>query len=37
MGKHVILGASWCPYCVRVYDYFRNKGIPFEDVNTEGP
>ena len=32
-----IIGADYCPYCVKVKNYFQNNKIPFTWVDTETP
>jgi len=34
---HKIIGAEYCPYCLKVKNYFEGKNIPFEWVDTETP
>lgn len=35
MSKHVVLGAEWCPFCVKVFNYFKQHNIPFRSVDTD--
>lgn len=30
-----IIGADWCPYCIKVKDYFDSKGVKYEWVDSE--
>jgi glutaredoxin len=32
-----VIGAEWCPYCVKVKDYFDSKKIPYEWVDVDTP
>lgn len=32
---NTILGADYCPYCVKVKDYFTSNKIPFNWIDTE--
>lgn len=32
--KVIIYSTSTCPYCVYAKDYFKNKGVSFEDKNV---
>ena len=29
MSKNTIIGADYCPFCVKVKTYFQNNKIPF--------
>lgn len=34
-----VIGADWCPYCMKVKNYLESKSVPFEWVDcdtTEG-
>lgn len=33
--SNVILGADWCPFCVKVKNHFIKNSIQFEWVDTE--
>ena len=33
--SHKIIGADYCPFCIKVKQYFEKKGVPFEWVDTE--
>lgn len=35
MSKAVILGADYCPYCVKVKDHCVKNSIPFEWIDTQ--
>lgn len=36
MNHHTrILGADYCPYCVKVKKYFESKGLQYEWVDTQ--
>lgn len=32
-----IIGADWCPYCMKVKNYFDQKKVAYEWVDTETP
>jgi len=32
---HKIIGADYCPYCVKVKKYFESKKIAFEWIDSE--
>lgn len=32
-----IIGADWCPYCMKVKDYFDGRKIEYEWVDSETP
>ncbi len=31
-----IYTTSYCPFCVRAKNFFKSKGIPFEEINMDG-
>lgn len=33
--SHKIIGADYCPFCIKVKQYFQKKEVPFEWVDTE--
>lgn len=32
-----IIGADWCPYCIKVKDYFDQKNVKYEWIDSETP
>lgn len=34
-GRVVMYATSWCPYCRKARNYFRNNGIPFTEYDIE--
>jgi len=34
MTKNRIIGADYCPFCVKVKDYFQKNHIPFEWIDS---
>ena len=35
--SHRVIGADWCPYCMKVKDYLENKKVKFDWIDTETP
>jgi glutaredoxin 3 len=35
--SHRIIGADWCPYCVKVKQYFDSKKLSYEWVDSDTP
>ena len=35
MTKVKVFSANWCPYCIKVKDYLKAKGIQFEEVDLD--
>lgn len=35
MSKVVVLGAEWCPFCVKVKNYLSNNKVPTEWIDTD--
>jgi len=31
----VIYGTRWCPDCLRVKNFLKERGVPFEEINIE--
>lgn len=34
-GRVVMYATSWCPYCRKARNYFRDNGIPFTEYDIE--
>lgn len=32
-----IIGADWCPYCIKVKNYFEQKRVPFQWIDADTP
>jgi glutaredoxin len=32
-----IIGAEWCPYCLKVKDYFESRSVKYEWVDCDTP
>jgi glutaredoxin 3 len=37
MSKNFVLGADWCPFCIKVKNHLEKKNIPHEWVDTDNP
>ncbi len=35
MKKIIIYTTSWCPFCDAAKEYFKNKGVEYEEKNVE--
>lgn len=35
MKKVVLYSTPWCPWCKKIREFFKSRGIPFTDKNVE--